>query len=88
MAGVLGLDKNRVCDYIRVLGMTDTGAELLKSAKDKTELPFVVKTADFTPAQNSTFQFDIAATDIAALSCQDVNFKKSGADFFNSPIKI
>lgn len=88
LAGVLGMEQGRKCDYIRVLGMTENGAALIKQAKEKTELPFVVKTADFTPSENSTFTYDVLATDIAALACDDSNLRKAGRDFYNSPVKI
>ncbi|MBQ6998691.1 MAG: nucleotidyltransferase family protein [Clostridia bacterium] len=88
LAGIIGMDKGRECDYVRVLGMTDKGAALLKESKEKTRLPFVVKTADFTPSTNSTFEYDILATDIAALACENVKNRKSGSDFYNSPVKI
>lgn len=87
-AAIAGLEKDMCCDYVRILGMTDTGAALLKSAKKVSELPFVTKTADFTPGERSVFKYDIAATDIAALSCNDAGHRKSGADFYNSPVKI
>ena len=88
LAGIIGMKKGMECDYIRILGFTDKGAELLKSAKDKTELPFVTKTADFSPSEKSTFLYDILSTDIAALSCNNENLRGAGADFYNSPVKI
>lgn len=88
LAGLLGLEKGKKCDYVRILGMTETGARLLKERKEKTELEFVVKTADFSPGANSTFPYDIAASDIAALSCEGSVQKKGGADFYTSPIVI
>lgn len=87
-AGILGLEKNRKCDYVRILGMTDRGACLLKERKDKSQLPFVVKTADFSPSEMSTFKYDTLATDIASLACENPNFRKGGSDFYNSPVII
>ncbi len=88
LASVLGLKKDMVSDYIRILGMTDKGAQLLKSAKSKSQLEFVTKTADFNPAENSVFQYDILATDIAYLACNNQDLRKSGMDFYKSPVKI
>lgn len=88
MAGILGMEQSKAADYIRVLGMTDKGAALIKESKDKSELPFVVKTADFTPGENSTFHYDLLATDIAALACDDANLRTSGWDFYNSPVRV
>lgn len=88
LAGIIGIKKGMECDYVRILGFTDKGAELLKSVKDKTELPIVTKTADFSPNENSTFSYDILATDIASLSCDNADLRGAGADFYNSPVKI
>lgn len=88
LASVLGLKKDMTSDYIRILGMTDKGAQILKSAKNKSELEFVTKTADFTPSENSMFQYDVLATDIAALACDNQHLRKSGTDFYRSPVKI
>lgn len=88
LAGIIGMKKGMECDYIRILGFTDKGTELLKSVKDKTELAFVTKTADFLPNENSTFPYDILATDIASLSCNNVELRGAGKDFYNSPVKI
>ncbi len=88
LAGILGMEKKRKCDYVRILGMSDRGVSLLKENKEKTSIPFVVKTADFTPNTNSTFEYDILATDIAALACENAPLRKSGMDFFTSPVKI
>ena len=85
---IMGMEKGMECDYIRVLGMNDKGAALLKQAKDSTELPFVTKTADFKASEKSTFKYDILATDIASLACNSDNGKIQGKDFYTSPIKI
>lgn len=88
LAATLGMDCGRKCDYVRILGMTDTGAALIKESHGKSELEFVTKTADFTPAAESTFNFDILATDIAALACDDESLRSGGRDFYSSPVKI
>lgn len=87
-ADLIGIECGKSTDYIRVLGMTDKGASIIKEAKEKSALPFVVKTADFTPSENSTFKYDILATDIAALACEDADLRTAGRDFYNSPVKI
>jgi len=88
LAGIVGMERDKKCDYVRILGMTDKGASLLKENKEKTSIPFVVKTADFTPNANSTFKYDILATDIAALACENSKKRGAGMDFYNSPVKI
>ncbi len=88
LAGIVGMERQKECDYARILGMTDTGAALLKEKKGETSIPFVVKTADFTPNSNSTFKYDILATDIAVLACKNPKKRGAGMDFYNSPVKI
>lgn len=88
LASVIGMEEGRECDYVRVLGMTDTGAALIKSVKETSSMEIVTKTADFKPKANSTFPYDILATDIAALSCEDTRYRTAGRDYFVSPVKI
>lgn len=88
LATIVGMEKGRECDYVRILAMNSTGSSLLKSKKEKSSLPFVTKTADFMPGENSTFCYDILSTDIAALACDNKEKRLSGKDFYNSPVKI
>lgn len=88
LAGLIGMEKETKADYIRVLGMTEKGAAFIKNAKDKATLPFVVKTADFEGNENSSFIYDILATDISSLAATDGKIRPSGADYYNSPVKI
>lgn len=88
LAAAIGMEKGKDCDYARVLGMTDTGASLIKSVKDISGVEIVTKTADFKPKANSTFPYDILATDIASLSCEDERLRTAGRDYFSSPVKI
>ncbi len=88
LAGLLDLRKGKSADYIRVLGMTDKGAALIKEAKEKSALPFVVKTADFRPGKNSTFKYDILATDLAAMCCENADKRTAGADYYTSPVRV
>ena len=53
-----------------------------------TDAPFVVKTADFEPSKNSSFIYDILATDIASLATSDGKIRPSGAEYYNSPVKV
>ncbi len=88
LAATIGMEKGKECDYVRVLGMTDAGASLIKSVKDTSELDIVTKTADFKGKANSTFTYDILATDIASLSCEDKDIRIAGRDYMTSPVKI
>lgn len=70
-------------DYIRVLAFNDKGRELIRVINSLSELPVVVKTADFKPNENSMFKYDVKATDLAYFS---KNQKVFGADYKTSPV--
>ena len=70
-------------EYLRILGMNDTGKALLSDMRKKASLPLVNKTADF---KSPMFNEDIYATNIAAL-CSDRQVLQN-SDYFNSPIII
>ena len=81
---LLGLKKDtKSPDYIRVLGMNDTGKRLLFEMKEQSNLPIVNKVADF---KDDSILPDILATDLAAL-CGDSPVPM-GRDFTTSPIII
>lgn len=68
-------------EYIRVLGMNGTGKAILKEMKEKSELPVVIKTADFS---SPMLDKDILATDIAYMTIN----KKIGMDYLTSPVIV
>ena len=70
-------------DYIRVLAMNKNGMAALREIKDRTSLPIITKTADYT-GNSLLFQKDILATDIAALT--ESKNRQGGRDFTTSPI--
>jgi predicted nucleotidyltransferase len=72
-------------DYIRVLGMNRTGAEILKKAKKNCSVPIITKAADFKE-KSRQFELDTRATDIAALCAPDKSSRFAGADFTHSPV--
>lgn len=79
---LLKIDKqavNGTPEYLRILGMNNTGKKILKEMKDRASLPIVVKTADFSSQQ---MDLDILATNIAAISIGDTIDK----DYRTSPI--
>lgn len=70
-------------DYIRVLAMNNTGKTVLKELKKRSQLPIIIKTADYK--ENSPlFAMDVRATDIAAL-CENDN-RSGGRDYTTSPV--
>ena len=80
---LIGIDKNIAQEppsYIRVLGATQKGLELLSEIKDKSQLPIITKTADFKDFNNS-FNLDLKATDIYNI----IKGKPLGEDFYKSP---
>ncbi len=68
-------------EYIRVLGMNDTGRVLLSEMKKKCTLPIVNKVADF---KSDAILPDIFATNLAAL-CADRSVAQN-RDYTHSPI--
>ncbi len=86
LSSLLGLNsslsKSDPC-YIRVLGATKTGFELLKKIKSKSNVNIITKTADFKE-KNLMFEKDILSTDIYDLSADSPG--GFGRDFKQSPI--
>lgn len=85
MCCLLGIQGNRKSDYVRILAMNDKGRELLTEIKRKSMLSIITKTADFTPDTDSMFCYDILATDIAALCCNDTDLRIASKDYTTSP---
>ena len=85
LSALIGLKTGKKLDYIRVLGFNKNGAKLLKEIKKKTDLPIVVKTADFRPDKDSMFGYDVLSTDLAYFSSKSKNV---GMDFKTSPIVL
>lgn len=81
---LVGIDKDIAKNppsYIRVLGATQTGLELLSQIKEKSQLAIITKTADFKNF-NKSFELDIKSTDIYNI----IKNKTIGEDFYTSPI--
>lgn len=72
-------------DYLRVLGMNETGMKLLRKIKSVSRVPIITKTADFK-SDSPQFNLDLRATDIAALCAPDSAGCMGGADFTRSPV--
>lgn len=88
MSAILGLIPGKKCDYVRVLGFSGKGRELLSEIKEKSPLTLVTKTADFRPSCDSTFAYDILATDIASLCAKNPEMRRAGLDYTTSPVVI
>lgn len=68
--------------YLRVLGMNQTGAEILRTMKNRSDLQIVTKAADYSRT-DPVFNADIRAQNLFALCGKN---KKGNADFTTSPI--
>lgn len=70
--------------YIRVLGMNTTGRQLLKTMKEKAELPVIIKAADYKG--DAVFRASNKAEDIFALCCTDPSKRGAGRDLRTTPV--
>ncbi len=85
-SSLLGITKEvaqKKPDYIRVLGMNDTGKEILKEIKNKSDLNIITKASDYKN-DSIVFKKDILATDIFSI-CSN---KRAGQDYITSPVVI
>ncbi|CAM3433896.1 MULTISPECIES: tRNA(Met) cytidine acetate ligase [Saccharibacillus] len=69
--------------YIRVLGFSPTGRQLLKSMKKTAKLPVVVRAADFPHPQ---LQLDIRASAVQASAFPSPDVREMYADYYAPPI--
>ena len=87
-AALLGFRPGAQLDYIRVLGLNQTGAAVLRAAKSKSRLPIITKAADAAVGVDSMFHYESRATDLAALACDKAEKRAAGADFCTSPVVV
>ena len=84
LSAILGLKGGyRSPEYIRILGMTETGRKILSEMRTAASLPVINKAADF---KDSSINEDILATNIAAL-CADRPILQN-RDYTTSPIYL
>ena len=73
--------------YIRVLGLNNRGAEILKSVKRSADLPVITKASEYSErlcgVQREIFKRDILATDVRGIACEGKT--AMGQDFLKSP---
>ena len=73
--------------YLRVLGLGEVGAQVLKKAKETAKLPVIIKTTDsqskLNGGQKDIFALDLRAADLQALSF--LNVAPCGEDYYPSP---
>ena len=89
---LLGLTKEICSDspkYIRVLGMNETGRQLLKKMKKTAELPVVVKAADYDGAvEDKVFSVNSRAEDWFSLCAPEKVLRRGGRDLTVSPVLL
>lgn len=86
-AGLLGLTKEMASlppAYIRVLGMTRRGKELLRKMKTAAALPVAIKPSALRG--DKIFDFNSRAEDVFALCASSPALKRGGRDLTESPI--
>lgn len=84
--------------YARVLAFNDKGREMLRTIRDRANLPVVTKLSRFLPAQalsagqlsplQEMLAFDLRATALASLASDPVGAPPANADFLISPIYL
>lgn len=70
--------------YIRILGMSDKGRELLRVVKKKADLPVVIRTSPFLFKRDEIsemLEFDVKATDIYTLLYPSSKLTHPGLDY-------
>jgi predicted nucleotidyltransferase len=76
--------------YIRILGLNNTGRQLLSSIKDCTALPVITKASDFKnsdiPCVTSMLQLETNASDQYVLAFRTTELRKSGSEFTRNVI--
>lgn len=85
--GMQAADRPQAPSYLRVLGFSERGRELLRELKAVAELPILTKGAhirNLTPAAQTLFQLECKATDLYAL-CYETPYPM-GKDYLTEPI--
>lgn len=76
--------------YIRVLGLNNTGRQLLSTIRDSSALPVITKAADFKnsdiPCVASMLQLEATASDQYVLAFRTADLRKSGSEFTRNVI--
>lgn len=71
--------------YLRVLGFTATGQELLKRMKQTSSLPIVMRAVDMKHIQ---MELDIRATVMQAAGFQPQQMKDLYSDYYHPPVRV
>ncbi|MFA6309614.1 MAG: nucleotidyltransferase [Clostridia bacterium] len=78
--------------YIRILGFTNKGQDLLNAMKKSAKLPVIMKTSDYVKSDNPhikrMLQIEAFSTDQYVLGYQNPEFRTSGQEFTQKIVKI
>lgn len=85
---LMKMSGERSLDYVRVLAFNENGRDILSKIKQRCNLNIITKTAGSKIGADSMFEFDILATDIAALCSSNTDLRQAGRDFLTSAIYI
>lgn len=91
MSAFIGLENVDTAEvpYIRILGLNEKGAEILKAAKDTSSLPFVIKYSDIGRLDENAqriFNMECRFTDIYSLAYSPLS--PCGTEMTSNPIII
>lgn len=82
LCSVLGIKNAPSPEYIRVLGLNQKGAKILKDIKNKSNIEIITKITNSSNKNNPMLLQDITSTDIAALCAG----KPASMDYTTTPI--
>ena len=89
MIGLTSADQTDSPPYIRILGMNDRGAEILKKAKKGGSLPMLSSIMDISKLSRTAMRFsqiESNATDLFSLCCPTI--QPSGLEYTRKPVII
>ena len=91
MSAFIGLENVDIAEvpYIRILGLNEKGAEILKAAKDTSSLPFVIKYSDIGRLDENAqriFNMECRFTDIYSLAYSPLS--PCGTEMTSNPVII
>ena len=82
LCSILGIKNAPSPEYIRVLALSQKGAQILKDIKKRSNIEIITKITNSSQRNNPMLLQDITATDIAALCAE----KKASMDYTTTPI--
>jgi len=84
------LKQNGYAQYIRILGFSEKGRNLLNKIKKNTKLPVITKPAGYIklqdPLARELFEHEIRATDAYVLALPGKNLRKGGTELQSRPV--